>query len=290
MKALRVGIIGTGNIGIDLLYKIRKSKVLECSIFAGHHIDSKGIGIANKLGVNTTAESIEYFKKNPNCCDIVCDATSAEAHKIHAPILKDLNIFTLDLTPAKIGEFCVPVLNGDKVLDIPNVNMITCGGQASVPIAYAIKEVTNNVRYFEVVASIASLSAGIGTRNNIDEFTQTTKDAISYFTGVKNSKAIIILNSANPPVKMRNTIYALIDNPDINAIITSVKNMEKKIMQYVPGYKVITGPLYENGRITTIVEVTGAGDYLPPYSGNLDIITCATIEIAEKYAKRKLND
>lgn len=287
MEKVKVGIIGTGNIGTDLLMKVRKSKILECGIFAGWNPDSKGIATAKKMGVKTTAESIRYIQNNPECCDIVFDATSAKVHLYNAPILKELKKFTLDLTPAHVGKFCVPAVNLAEALDLENVNLITCGGQATVPLAYAITRVAD-VEYLEIVATIASKSAGKGTRDNIDEFTQTTKDALLEVGQVKRAKAIIVLNPAEPPITMRNTVYAKIRNPDMKKIKDAVGEMEKEIKKYVPGYKVILGPLYENGRVTTSIEVAGSGDFLPEYSGNLDIITCAAIQIAEKYAIEKL--
>lgn len=287
MEKVKVGIIGTGNIGTDLLMKVRRSKILECGIFAGWNPDSKGIATAKKMGVKTTAESIRYIQNNPECCDIVFDATSAKVHLYNAPILKELKKFTLDLTPAHVGKFCVPAVNLTEALDLENVNLITCGGQATVPLAYAITRVAD-VEYLEIVATIASKSAGKGTRDNIDEFTQTTKDALLEVGQVKSAKAIIVLNPAEPPITMRNTVYAKIRNPDMKKIKGAVGEMEKEIKKYVPGYKVILGPLYENGRVTTSIEVTGSGDFLPEYSGNLDIITCAAIQIAEKYAIEKL--
>jgi len=287
MKKVKVGIIGTGNIGSDLLAKVMRSDYLECGIFAGHNPESSGIRRAQEMGVPTTSESIHYIEDHPDCCEIVFDATSAGVHKINAPILKKLGKFALDLTPAHIGKFCVPVVNLAEVLEIDNVNCITCGGQATIPIAYALNSVSD-VKYLEIVASIASKSAGPGTRNNIDEFTQTTKDAIIELTGIKHAKAIIILNPAEPPITMHNTVYALIDNPDMERISEAVHRMEERIKEYVPGYKIIVGPIYENGRVTTILEVTGSGDFLPMYSGNLDIITCAAVKIAETYAKEKL--
>ena len=288
MKMLNCAIIGTGNIGTDLLFKINKSNLLNCSIFIGRNQNSKGIALAKTIDVNTTIESIDYIIKNPNCCDIVFDCTSAAMHKIHAPILKKLNKFVIDLTPAKIGPFCCPILNIHEAIKSDNVNMITCGGQASIPIAYAIKKALPQVDYFEIVASIASKSAGIGTRNNIDEFTQTTSDALKYFTGVKNSKAIIILNPAEPPIKMRNTIYAIVDKPNIENVKKQLIIIEKQIQEYVPGYHIITGPVYENNRLTVIIEVIGAGDFLPTYAGNLDIITSAAVKTAEEYVKYKI--
>lgn len=287
MKKIRIGIIGTGNIGCDLLAKVLRSDVLECGIFAGHNPDSKGIKWATEMGIATTTESINYIEAHPDCCDIVFDATSASVHKYHAPILKKLGKYVQDLTPAHIGKFCVPVVNLDEVLEMDNVNCITCGGQATIPIAYALQSVAD-VKYLEIIASIASKSAGPGTRNNIDEFTQTTKDAIIELTGIKSAKAIIILNPAEPPITMHNTVYALVDNPDMDKITDAVHQMENRIREYIPGYKIIVGPIYENGRVTTILEVTGSGDFLPKYSGNLDIITCSAIKIAETYAKEKL--
>lgn len=289
MKKIRVGIIGTGNIGTDILMKIQRSEFLECSIFAGRNPDSDGIRIARKMGIPTSCDSIHAISNDPDSCEIVFDATSAGTHRIHAPILEKLNKFVVDLTPAHVGKFCVPVLNMDECLEKEkNVNLVTCGGQATIPIIHAISQVYPGTQYIEVVATIASESAGIGTRNNIDEFTQTTKDAISEFSGIKNSKAIIVLNPATPPVIMRNTIYAVISNPDIELLSKEIYEMVSKIQKYVPGYRIVVGPVYENGRVTVTIEVIGRGDYLPTYSGNLDIITCAGVEIAENYAKKLL--
>ena len=289
MRKARVVIIGTGNIGADLLVKIQRSSLLECSLFAGRNIDSPGVRFAANLGVPVSDKSINAIIDNPDCCDIVFDATSASIHLLHAPILKKLSKFTIDLTPSLVGEMCIPVLNLDECLTKDNVNMVTCGGQATVPIAYAISKVHPGVEYFEIVASISSKSAGPGTRANIDEFTQTTKDALVKFTGVKNAKAIIILNPAEPPILMHNTIYALASNPDMTAVCAAVKDMERRIQEYVPGYRISLDPVYENGRITTMITVVGHGDYLPQYSGNLDIITCAAVQTAEQYARRMSN-
>ena len=287
MEKIKVGIIGTGNIGSDLLAKVQKSELLECSIFAGHNPYSDGIRRAQEMGVPTTFDSVRYIEDHPDCCQIVFDATSAKVHEYNAPILKRLGKYTLDLTPAHVGKFCVPVVNLEEAISQDNVNLITCGGQATIPIACALASVSK-VNYLEIVAAIASKSAGIGTRNNIDEFTQTTKEALTELSGIQNTKAIIILNPAEPPITMHNTVYALIDHPDMEKITEVVKEMERKIRLYVPGYKIIVGPIYENGRVTTILEVTGSADFLPAYAGNLDIITCAAVNIAETYAKEKL--
>ena len=288
MKRIKVGILGTGNIGTDLLFKIQRSDILECGIFAGVNVDSKGLAIAAKMGIKTSYDSINAIQGDPSCCEIVFDATSAKYHCHHADILKELGKYIINLTPLQIGKMVIPVINGDDVINEDNVNMVTCGGQGAVPIAYAISRVHPETKYIEVVASIASNSAGPGTRSNIDEFTQTTRDAITYFTGVPNAKAIIVLNPAEPPVRMRNTIYAQIENPKMDEIRSEIALIESKIQQYVPGYKVILGPVAENGRVTTMVEVIGRGDHLPTYAGNLDIITCAAVDVAEKYAKKNL--
>jgi acetaldehyde dehydrogenase len=283
----KVAIIGTGNIGADLLVKISRSPHLECALFAGRNLDSPGMRFAANMGVRVSDRSIQAIADNPDCCEIVFDATSADVHLKNAPILKALGKTAIDLTPSKIGRLCIPVINAEECLKEPNVNLVTCGGQATVPLAYAISKVHPDVEYMEVVASISSRSAGPGTRANIDEFTQTTKDALLYFTGVPKAKTIIILNPAEPPILMRNTIYAIIPTPDMKALRRAVKEMEKLIQSYVPGYEVIMEPVFENGRVTTMVQVTGLGDYLPSYSGNLDIITCAAVHIAEMFSRKR---
>ena len=284
---IKIGIIGTGNIGSDLLMKVMKSSILECGIFAGHNPESEGIKRAKRRGIPVTYDSIAYIEKNPQCCDIVFDATSAKVHLSNAQILRKLGKYTIDLTPAHVGKFCVPQVNLSVAMEQNNVNCVTCGGQATIPIANALSQVSE-VKYLEVVSTIASKSAGMGTRNNIDEFTQTTKDALIELTGIKHAKAIIILNPAEPPITMRNTVYALIDKPNMPEIKAAVRKAEKEIKSYVPGYNIVLGPIYENGRVTTSLEVMGSGDFLPKYAGNLDIITCAAVEIAENYAKGKL--
>lgn len=284
---INVAIIGTGNIGSDLLVKIMRSPYLSCTLFTGRNLDSRGMKIARDLGINVSDKSIDAIISKPDLCDIVFDATSVTGHRYNAPILEKLNKFTLDLTPACVGKMCIPVINMSECLNECNVNMITCGGQAAIPIAYAISQVHPEAHYCELVASISSKSAGMGTRNNIDEFTQTTRNALKYFTKIPKTKAIIILNPAEPPIIMRNTVYMLIDNPDMQKIKASVYSIVDRIRKYVPGYKLIVEPVFENGRVTTTVEVRGRGDFLPEYSGNLDIITSAAVCIAEEYAQHK---
>ncbi len=256
-------------------------------MFVGQNPDSEGIRRAKKLGVRTSFESIHAIENDPDCADIVFDATSAEVHRIHAPILKKLGKFVIDMTPSRIGKMCVPFLNLEECLEEQNINMITCGGQAMTPLAHAIMKVHPDTSYIEIVGVIASRSAGIGTRNNIDEYTQTTSDAIKEFTRVRKSKAIIVLNPADPPILMHNTMYAEIINPDLKSIKREVEKVVKGMRLYAPGYKLILEPTYERGRVTVMNQVMGSGDFLPAYAGNLDIINCAAIVAAKAYARRK---
>jgi len=287
-KKLNVAIIGTGNIGCDLMIKTMRSTHLNCTLMVGRNLDSPGSRFAKQNRIDVSDQSIDAIVKNPDICDIVFDATSAAVHKENARILRELGKCTIDLAPAKVGLMCVPVINLNDALSTDNVNLVTCGGQASIPIAYAISQVHPETSYIEMVSTVASKSAGIGTRDNIDEFNQTTKDALELFTGVDRAKTIIALNPAEPPINMRTTVYALIENPDMDAIRKNVFDTVEKVKKYVPGYKIIVEPTLENNRIITTIEVTGLGDYLPPYAGNLDIITCAAIDIAEAYAKKEI--
>lgn len=285
MEKLKVGILGTGNIGCDLLVKTQRSKYIECSAFMGRNLESKGMQFANKMGIYITDKSINALIDNPNLCDIVFDATTATAHLKNAPILKNMGKFAIDLTPSLVGKMCVPIVNGLDCIKEPNINMITCGGQATVPIINAISKVVRNIDYIEIAAVISSSSAGPGTRANIDEFTQTTKMAIEEFSGVKNAKAIIILNPSEPPIMMHNTIYVQANNVNMDEVTKAVKITESKMQQYIKGYKVINEPMYQNGMIIVMVQVEGNGDYLPKYSGNLDIITSSAVKVAEMYAQ-----
>ena len=287
---VKAGIIGAGNIGCDLLVKVQKSKILECSIFTGQNPASSGIKFAKSHGVNTSSDSINAIVSNPDIADIVFDATSAASHKIHAPILKRFKKFTIDMTPSRVGKMCVPIINMQDCLNETNINMISCGGQDTTPIVKAIMDVHPETQYVEIVAHIASKSAGIGTRDNIDEYTQTTCDGIELFTKVPKAKAIVILTPAEPPIIMHNTIFAQIKNPNLKLLKSRIFSVVNKIRQYVPGYRLTLGPIFENGRLTVMNEVEGSGDYLPKYAGNLDIINCAAIAVAEEYAKRKLKN
>lgn len=286
---LRVAIIGSGNIGTDLLIKVLRSTHLECGAFIGRNLSSTGMLKALSLGVPVSAEGIDYIVKNPDCCDVVFDATSAKSHFEHALILKKLNKRVIDMTPAKIGLMSVPSVNMADCLNEFNVNMVTCGGQASIPVAYAIGQTHTDVDYIEVVSSIASRSAGPATRQNLDEYIKTTEDGLKEFSGAARTKAILNLNPAEPCVDMQTTIFAKVSNPDIPKLSEQLSLLVDKIRKYVPGYEIIMGPIVENGRIVVMARVRGLGDYLPAYAGNLDIINCAAIAMAEEYASIALN-
>lgn len=283
-RKLKVAIVGSGNIGTDLLIKVLRSPYLECGAFIGRNLSSAGMQKAFSLGVKVSAEGVDYILNNPDCCDLVFDATSAKSHLEHAPILKKLNKLVIDLTPAKVGLMSVPSVNLADSLAESNVNMVTCGGQASIPIAYAIGQTQSDVEYIEVVSSIASRSAGPATRQNLDEYIKTTEDGLKQFSGAKHTKAILNLNPADPCVDMQATVFAKVENPDIAKLTKILTNLVEKIRKYVPGYEIILGPIIDNGRIVVMARVRGLGDYLPAYAGNLDIINCAAVAMAEEYA------
>ena len=285
-KKLRVAILGTGNIGTDLLIKVMRSKSLHCSLFVGRNFRSDGMQKASNLGVNISDRGLDAIVQQADDIDLVFDATSATAHLENWSVLERLGKKVIDMTPAKVGKLCVPAINSDEIISAraTNINMVTCGGQASVPIANAIASVQSDIEYIEVASSIASRSAGPATRANLDEYIETTELALLKFTGARHAKAILILNPARPPIDMQTTIYAKIKNPDLGAIRHSVYQMMQKIMAYVPGYQLIVPPTIEGGKVMTTVKVLGNGDYLPRYAGNLDIINCAAIGIAESIA------
>jgi len=285
-KKLKVAVLGTGNIGTDLLVKVLRSPLLECGAFVGRSVSSAGVNKAMTLGVRCSSESITFIQKNPDCCDIVFDATSAADHRIHAPILREMGKVAIDLTPAKLGVMAVPAVNLAEAIDHWNVNMITCGGQASIPVAYALGRAHPDIEYIEVVSSIASRSAGPATRRNLDEYIHTTEKGIQHFSGCRRAKAILNLNPAEPCINMQTTVLAKVAHPDIPRFKAEFAEIAERIRRYVPGYQVLVEPTLENGRIVTMVRVTGLGDYLPAYAGNLDIINCAAIAMAEEYARQ----
>ena len=289
LDKLQIAIIGSGNIGTDLLIKSMRSDFITCTLFAGRNLNSLGMKRANTLGVPISDRGIEAIVNHPEICDLVFDCTSAQAQVEHWAILKKLGKTVIDMTPAKLGVLCVPAINAGECVSegARNINMITCGGQVSIPIAYAISQVHSEIEYIEVASSIASRSAGPATRHNLDEYVETTEAALQKFSGAKKTKAILILNPAVPPIDMQTTIYAKIINPDIAQIRASVLKMVEKISQYVPGYQLIVQPTLDGDRIITTIKVLGAGDYLPQYAGNLDIINCAAISMAELIAQSR---
>ncbi|MEV7230382.1 acetaldehyde dehydrogenase (acetylating) [Polymorphospora sp. NPDC051019] len=295
-----VAVIGSGNIGTDLMIKVlRLSESLRMVAMVGIDPDSDGLARARRLGVATTAEGIDGLLAMPEFADVevVFDATSAGAHKRHAELLRERGRLVVDLTPAAVGPYVIPPVNLDEHLGEPNVNMVTCGGQATVPIVAAVGRVTP-VAYAEIVASIASRSAGPGTRANIDEFTETTARAIEVVGGARAGKAIIVLNPADPPLLMRDTVYCLCPDRDVDraAIAASVEAMVATVAEYVPGYRLkqtvqfddvsahvpALGGHFEGVQVSVFLEVSGAGHYLPAYAGNLDIMTSAALRTAER--------
>jgi acetaldehyde dehydrogenase len=290
MGKVKVAVLGSGNIGTDLMLKLHRSEVLELTTVIGIDPESDGLKKARELGYQTIDNGIKGFLERPEVVDIVFDATSAKAHIRHAKLLREAGKQVLDLTPAAVGPFVVPPVNITEHVDANNINLITCGGQATIPMVHAINRV-QPVEYAEIVATISSKSAGPGTRANIDEFTQTTSRGIEKIGGAKKGKAIIILNPAEPPILMRDTIHVLVEGEKVKEeeIIASIKEMEKQVQSYVPGYRLRQEPIFEGEKVTVFLEVEGAGDYLPKYSGNLDIMTAASVKVAEEWAKNKIN-
>ncbi|MER2107028.1 MAG: acetaldehyde dehydrogenase (acetylating) [Solibacillus sp.] len=285
MTKLKVGIIGSGNIGTDLMYKIERCNALEIAVMVGIDPQSEGLLRARARGYHTIDNGINGLKEQLNLVDIVFDATSAYAHQENYDVVKAAGKRMIDLTPAAIGPFTVPPVNLREHIDADNVNMVTCGGQATIPIVAAISNVVP-VDYAEIVATVASKSAGPGTRANIDEFTQTTAKAIEVVGRAKKGKAIIILNPAEPPIMMRDTVNVLVAETDHETEIrTSIYAMVEEVQKYVPGYRLRGEPIFEGNRVSVFLEVEGMGDFFPPYSGNLDIMTAAAARVANEMAK-----
>lgn len=293
---VKVAIIGSGNIGTDLMYKILKDPGhMELTMVAGIDPESDGLARARSEGIPTSHEGVESVVEDPDI-RIVFEATSAKAHMRNAKALREAGKIAIDLTPAAIGPYVVPPANLTEHLDRDNVNMVTCGGQATVPLAYAVSRVTPTL-YTEMVSTVASVSAGPGTRHNIDEFTFTTARALEDIGGAERGKAIIILNPADPPIMMRNTVYAIPEGDfDEAEIIESVEQVVAEVQEYVPGYQLKNPPVFDVqdtpwGRkpvVVMLLEVAGAGDYLPKYAGNLDIMTASARRVGEVFARHLL--
>lgn len=288
MSKLKVAILGSGNIGTDLMKKIMRSPNLELTTVIGIDPNSDGLRKAREAGFKTIHTGLDDFLETKEPVDVVFDATSAYAHIKHATQLRAHGIRVIDLTPAAVGPLTVPTVNLHDHPDADNVNMVTCGGQATIPIIHAVSKLYE-VEYAEIVATIASKSAGPATRSNIDEFIATTSRAIEVVGGAKKGKTILILNPAEPPIMMNDTIHLLVDRPveDEDALYEVLVKTEQAVQQYVPGYRLKSRPFVEGNRISVFLEVAGAADYLPAYAGNLDIITAAAIKIAEEWAKVK---
>jgi len=286
-------IVGPGNIGTDLMYKLLRSDVIEPRWMIGVDPTSEGLRLASEQGLEATYEGVDWLLKQDELPDLIFEATSAYVHREYAPRYEEAGIRAVDLTPAAVGPAVVPPVNGEAHLDAMNVSLITCGGQATIPMVAAVSRAAP-VSYAEIVASVSSVSAGPGTRANIDEFTRTTAAGVESIGGAERGKAIIILNPAEPPMIMRDTIFCMVaPDADTDAIVQSIFAMEKAVQDYVPGYRLLQEPQLDGpseatqGRtkVAVFVEVEGAGDYLPPYSGNLDIMTAAAAQVGENMAR-----
>ncbi|WP_370680450.1 acetaldehyde dehydrogenase AphF [Comamonas sp. GB3 AK4-5] len=292
MKKIKCALIGPGNIGTDLLAKLQRSPVLEPVWMVGIDPDSDGLKRAREMGIKTTAEGVDGLLPHMQAdgVQIVFDATSAYVHAENSRKVNEQGALMIDLTPAAIGPFCVPPVNLMQHLGsgAMNVNMVTCGGQATIPMVAAVSRV-QAVAYGEIVATVSSKSVGPGTRKNIDEFTRTTAGAVEKVGGAKKGKAIIVINPAEPPLMMRDTVHCLTeDAPDQTAITASIHQMLAEVQKYVPGYRLVNGPVFDGKRVSVFLEVEGLGDYLPKYAGNLDIMTAAAARTAEMFAEQML--
>ena len=292
MKKIKCALIGPGNIGTDLLYKLKRSPFLEPAWMVGIDPESEGLKRAADMGLKVTAEGVDGLLPHvlEDNVQIAFDATSAYVHAENTRKLNALGVLMIDLTPAAIGPYCVPPVNlkehvGKREM---NVNMVTCGGQATIPMVAAVSRV-QPVAYGEIVATVSSKSAGPGTRKNIDEFTRTTAGAVEKVGGAKKGKAIIIINPAEPPLIMRDTVHCLTETtPDQAAITASIHDMIKEVQKYVPGYRLVNGPVFDGNRVSVYMEVQGLGDFLPTYAGNLDIMTAAGARTAEMFAEEMI--
>jgi len=288
-RKIRCALIGSGNIGTDLIYKIQRSPLLEPVWMVGIDAASEGLAKARDMGLKTTHEGVDGLLPHvlEDNIQIAFDATSAYVHKANSDKLTALGVMVIDLTPAAIGPLCVPPVNlvEHATRGAMNLNMISCAGQATIPIVRAVSNV-QGVKYAEIIASVASKSIGPGTRANLDEFTYTTSNAIEVVGGARRGKALIVVNPAEPPMLMRNTIYCLTDEaPDEARITESVLQMITEVQKYVPGYRLVNGPVFDGNKVAVFMEVKGLGDYLPTYAGNLDIMTAAATRTAEMFAE-----
>jgi acetaldehyde dehydrogenase len=275
-----VAIIGSGTIATDLMCKVIESKVFNLAFIVGRDANSKGLAIAKERHVETSSDGIDFLKAHADAFDIVFDATSAHAHAQHNAFFSAAGKFAVDLTPARVGAICVPSINLGDIGEAQNINLITCGGQASLPLVHALKNTTHRIDYIEVVSTIAAASAGLATRENINQYLLTTEHALARFSGATDVKAILNINPAEPGVAMQTTIYAYASFDDFDAIQRAIEQAAESVREYVPGFEIVLKPVLDAGRITVSVTVRGSGHYLPEYAGNLDIINCAAIAVA----------
>jgi acetaldehyde dehydrogenase len=279
---INVGILGTGNIGTDLLLKILKTNYINPVIFSGRRLDSEGIILAKSKGISISADGIDYFINNNHSINLVYDCTSANDAKLHAEVFRNLGIKVIDLTPSKIGVMCVPDINPEIIISNNNINLVTCGGQASLPILHLIAQEAIGLKYIEVVSQAASKSAGMATRINVDNYLHTTQKAISQFTGCINNKVILNLNPAEPCVNMQTTMFLEFKDIDLEKVTQKINNKITEIKKYIPFYDLVIPPtIKENGVLMLSVKIKSTGDYLPSYAGNLDIINCAAIRLTQ---------
>jgi len=289
IQKIGCAVIGPGNIGTDLLYKLQRSSLLEPRWMVGIDPESEGLRRAAEMGLRVTDKGVDGLLPHlvEDNVQIAFDATSAYVHAENASKLKAHGVKVIDLTPAALGPYCVPPVNLQEQIkqNAWNVNMVTCGGQATIPMVYAVSRV-QSVRYGEIIAAVSSRSVGPGTRKNIDEFTRTTASAVEQVGGARAGKAIIIINPAEPPLIMRDTVHCLTDDvPDQERIARSIEEMVRDVQTYVPGYRVVNGPVFDGNRVSVFLEVEGLGDFLPKYAGNLDIMTAAAARAAEMFAE-----
>jgi len=294
MAKVTAAIVGSGNIGTDLLYKLLRSDRIEPRYMVGVDPASKGLALARQHGLEASHEGVDWLLAQPEPPQIVFEATSAYVHRANATRYRDAGIRAVDLTPAAVGPFVIPPVNLVEHINEPNVNMVTCGGQATIPMVHAVSRVVE-VKYAEIVATVSSDSAGPGTRQNIDEFTRTTTKGVEVLGGATKGKAIIILNPADPPITMRDTIFcSLPEDADHGKVEDSIRQMVESVSTYVPGYRLRSDPQFDEvpdgqggttGRVAIFVEVEGAGDFLPPHAGNLDIMTAAAAKVGDEIAR-----
>lgn len=290
IRKLKVGILGTGKIGTDLLVKVLRSPYLECVIFAGRNYDSEGMRFAAKLDIPLSDQGILAFTQSDLKCDLVFDATSAAYHIEHAAVLQRLGIVAVDMTPSQIGECCVPAIRLDEVYEHDNISMISCGGQSSIPLAHVLSKHLPGIEKIEISSRVSADSIGPGTLANIDEYYRNTKAGLAKYTGLNNFEVELLVDEVNRHTRMFTRITACVKGEhkiDLDLLISEINLMVHKVKTYVPGFNIEAMPFMDDGRVSLVISVEGAGDYLPKFAGNLDIINCAALAVAEEFSKAR---